>query len=87
MGNRDATMDASVRVDLAVQPAYELSQGASDTLQSGNRERTDALRAKLIEATLDALAEPNHPRLARSLYPPKPPADTGLSARFPRSSR
>jgi hypothetical protein len=65
-GKGDLTMDAITRVSCPVQPSYAVSQRASHTLQNGDRERAEARRAKLIEATVEAIAEGSHPRLVAS---------------------
>jgi hypothetical protein len=59
-------MDAAVDVNSAVQHGYELHQGGSHTLQSREFEDTETLRARLIEATVQAIADGSGPRLRRS---------------------
>jgi hypothetical protein len=55
-GEPEAGMDASMRLNRAVQPSYPVSTGGSNTLQSGDRDHADALRARFIETTVQALA-------------------------------
>jgi hypothetical protein len=59
-------MDAAVDVNSAVQHGYELNQRGSHTLQSRDCEDTETLRARLIEATVQAIADGSGPRLGRS---------------------
>jgi hypothetical protein len=65
-GKRDVIMDAAPEVNPKVQPAFEISQSGSHTLQSRDFGDTEDLRARLIEATVQALAEGSGPRLSRS---------------------
>lgn len=62
----DLTVDATSRVNCAVQPFFEVSQRTSHTLQSRDRTHDESLRAKLIEATVEALADGSGPRLGTS---------------------
>jgi hypothetical protein len=62
-GKRDVVVDAAPDVSAAAQPAFEVKQSGSHTLQSrGFAESTD-LRARLIEATVQAIADGSGPRL------------------------
>jgi hypothetical protein len=65
-GNGDLTMDARADVNCAVEPFFAVSQSASHTLQTRDREHSQALRARLIEATVDATVEGSGPRLGGS---------------------
>jgi hypothetical protein len=49
-----------------MQSAYELSESGSHTLQSRDFEDAEALRARLIEAAVEAVAAGSDPRLTRS---------------------
>jgi hypothetical protein len=51
---------------MAVEPAFEVSETGSHTLQDRDFCHTDALRARLIEATVHAIADGSAPRLVRS---------------------
>jgi hypothetical protein len=59
-------MDAAVDVSSAVQPGYELNQSGSHTLQNRDFEDPETLRARLIEATVQAITDGSGPRLAKS---------------------
>ena len=59
-------MNAAPAVDAAVPPAFEVKPRGSNTLQSRHFADTQDLRARLIEATVQAFAEGNGPRLQRS---------------------
>jgi hypothetical protein len=48
------------------QHGYDLNQSGSHTLQSRDFEDTETLRAKLINATVQAIADGSDPRLVRS---------------------
>jgi hypothetical protein len=65
-GKGELTVDATSRLNCAVQPSFELSQRGSHTLQSRDRVRDETLRARLIEATVEAIADGSDPRLATS---------------------
>jgi hypothetical protein len=65
-GKGDTTMDATTRVNCALQPAYGLSESGSHTLRIRDRGHADAPRASRIETTVDALAEGSAPRLSSS---------------------
>jgi hypothetical protein len=62
-GKRDLTMDAGAQVNPAVDPGYEITRNGSHTLQHRDSEDTETLRARLIEATVQAIAEGSGPRL------------------------
>ena len=66
-GNGEAAMNARMRVNHAVEHSYEVTCESSNTLQNGGHAHTKALRASLIEATVQAISEGSHPRLARTL--------------------
>jgi hypothetical protein len=59
-------MDATLQVNSTVRHGYGLNQSGSHTLQSRDLEDTEALRAKVIEATVQAIAHGSGPRLGRS---------------------
>ena len=59
-------IDAGMRVNSALDPAHEINRSGSHTLQKRDREQAEALRASLIEATVEALADGTDPRLAGS---------------------
>jgi hypothetical protein len=65
-GKRDVIMDAAVRVNPAVHPANGVSQSLSHTLQRRDSESIASLRARLIDATVEALSEGSAPRLCRT---------------------
>jgi hypothetical protein len=65
-GQRDVIVDAAPEVNPSVQPALEIGQSGSHTLQSRDFGDSQDLRARLIEATVQALAEGSNPRLRRS---------------------
>jgi hypothetical protein len=65
-GNRGITVDATMRFNRSVKPAHELLERGSHTLQTRHFEQPDALHARLIEATVEAIAEGSAPRLSRS---------------------
>ena len=69
-GKRDVIVDAAPEVNATLQPAFEINQSGSHTLQSRDFEDAQDLRARLIEATVQALADGSGPRLPRSrLWP------------------
>jgi hypothetical protein len=49
-----------------VQPAFEIGQSGSHTLQSRDFEDPETLRTSLIEALVEALADGSAPRLTQS---------------------
>ena len=65
-GKGDAIVDAATEVNAAVQPAFEINQRGSHTLQTRDFADTQDLRARLINATVEAIAEGSGPRLRRS---------------------
>jgi hypothetical protein len=65
-GNGDETMDATMQVNCAVQPYYQVDQTGSHTLQIRDRERRTAVCAKLIDTTVDTNANGSAPRLDSS---------------------
>jgi hypothetical protein len=65
-GKTGVTMDAGMRVNATADPGYEITQNGSHTLESRDFEDRETLRARLIEATVDALADGSGPRLPRS---------------------
>jgi hypothetical protein len=67
-GNGDSTMDAGVRVNRAVKPSCGLTQSSSHTLESRDSERTQALRDRFIDATVEAIAGGSGPRLVQSRF-------------------
>jgi hypothetical protein len=62
-GKGDVIVDAALQVNSGAQRAYEVNQSGSHTLQSRDFEDREALRARLIEATVEAIAEGSDPRL------------------------
>jgi hypothetical protein len=69
-GKRDVIMDAAPKVNATLQPAFEIKQSGSHTLQSRDFDDAPDLRARLIEATVQALADSSDPRLSQSrLWP------------------
>jgi hypothetical protein len=65
-GKRDVIMDASSEIKPRMQPAFEINQSGSHTLQSRDFGDSETLRTRLIEATVQALADGSGPRLQRS---------------------
>ena len=65
-GKGDVIVDAAPGVNPAVQPAFEVDQSGSHTLQSRDFGDPEGLRARLIEATVEAVAAGSGPRLTRS---------------------
>lgn len=65
-GKEDVRMDAGVRANPAVEPAFEIGQSGSHTLQSRDLGYAETLRTRLIEATVEAIADGSAPRLSRS---------------------
>jgi hypothetical protein len=65
-GKGDVTAGSRKRVNRTVQPSYQLSQSASHTLQNRDCERTETLRSRAIDVTVEAIASSSHPRLAPS---------------------
>jgi hypothetical protein len=69
-GKSDVVMDAAPDVNAAAQPAVEINQSGSHTLQSRGFAETEDLRARLIEAAVEAIADGSGPRLYKSrLWP------------------
>lgn len=66
-GDGDVAMSSSVRVNRTVEASFSMAHASSNTLQSGDRLCTEARRARLIEATVEAIAAGNDPRLAETL--------------------
>lgn len=67
-GKGDATMDAGVRVTRAVKPSCGLTQSSSHTLESKDSERSEVLRTRFIDATVEAIAGGSGPRLVQSRF-------------------
>jgi hypothetical protein len=65
-GKRDVIVDAGPNVNPAMQRAFEINQSGSHTLQSRDFKDPETLRTRLIEATVQAIAEASGPRLKRS---------------------
>lgn len=63
-------MNARIGVDRALARSYTAASESSNTLQSRDREHREALRARLIEATVAAIAGVSDPRLAGTLARP-----------------
>ncbi len=61
-------MDATMRLDCAVHPSYQVIESGSHTLQGSDHEDTESLRARLIDATVEAVAGASAPRLSSSRY-------------------
>jgi hypothetical protein len=53
-------------MEMAVEPAFGVSETGSHTLQDRDFRRTEALRARLIEAIVEAIFDGSAPRLVRS---------------------
>jgi hypothetical protein len=69
-GKGDVIVDTAHEVDSAVLPTFQINQSGSHTLQSRGFADTPSLRARLIEATVKAIADDSGPRLTRSrLWP------------------
>jgi hypothetical protein len=65
-GKGDIVVDTASEMNAAVQPAFEIKQGGSHTLQSSDFADGRDLRARLIEAAVKATADDSDPRLDRS---------------------
>jgi hypothetical protein len=65
-GKRDVIVDAAAEAKPTAQPAFEINQSGSHTLQSRNFAKPQDLRARLIEATFEAIADGSGPRLPKS---------------------
>jgi hypothetical protein len=65
-GKAEVIVDAAAEVNPAVRPAFQIDQSGSHTLQSRDFEDPEILRARLIEATVEAVADGSGPRLCRS---------------------
>jgi hypothetical protein len=65
-GKRDVVVDTAPEVNGALEPAFEINQSGSHTLQSMDFEDAQDLRARLIDATVNAIAHGSGPRLVRS---------------------
>jgi hypothetical protein len=59
-------VDAAHKANGSVQPAFEIKHSGSHTLQRRDFGDAQELRARLIEATVQAIAEGSGPRLSRS---------------------
>jgi hypothetical protein len=65
-GKGGVIMDAAIQVNSSVKHDYEIHQSGSHTLQSRDFEDPETLRTRLIEATVEAIADGSGPRLSRS---------------------
>jgi hypothetical protein len=65
-GKGNVITDAATHASPSVQPAFEIGQSGSHTLQSRDFEDPETLRARLIEAIVKAIADGSGPRLAQS---------------------
>lgn len=68
-GNGELAMRAGMRVNRGVARSYRVACGSSNTLQTRDREHSGALRARAIEATVQAIATGSVPRLGGTLAP------------------
>ncbi len=67
-GRGQLTMDAKPRVTWVLGPSRDASQTRPQRLTTGVDHRHDALRAKLIAAAVEGVADGSHPRLGRTLH-------------------
>jgi hypothetical protein len=65
-GKGEAVVDSAAEVNPTAQAAFEINQNGSHTLQSRDFEDAEALRASLIRATVEAIADGSGPRLKQS---------------------
>jgi hypothetical protein len=63
-GKWDVITDTAAEVNPPVQPTYDIGQSGSHTLQSRDSGDLKDLRRRLIEATVQALADGSGPRLS-----------------------
>jgi hypothetical protein len=65
-GKGDVIVDTAPDVNATVRAAFEIHESGSHTLQSRAFAETQDLRARLIEATVEAIADGSGPRLYKS---------------------
>jgi hypothetical protein len=65
-GKGDVIVNAGMRANPRAVPGYGIDQSGTHTLQRRDFEGNEALRAKLIETTVEAIADGSGPRLHRS---------------------
>jgi hypothetical protein len=68
--NGEATMNARMRVNRAIEQSFDVACESSNTLKHSNARHGDTLRVELIEATVQAVAAGSVPRLGRTLALP-----------------
>jgi hypothetical protein len=65
-GKPDVTLEAAMATRAPVPRAFEINSRGSNTLQSRDFEDAECVRARLIEATVEAIAHGSSPRLRQS---------------------
>jgi len=84
-GSSAKTMDGTTRITSTVGPFSHTDTGPRYA-RASQSERTETLRARLIQATVEVVAEGSVHRLGQSGHLRRPPMNTALGAPFPRSS-
>ncbi len=67
-GREELTMDGKTRVTWVLRPSQNTQRTRPQRVTTGVGERRDALRAKLIAATVELAANGSNPRLPRTRY-------------------
>jgi hypothetical protein len=67
-GREALTMDGKTRVTWVLRPSQNTRRTRPQRVPGGIPEHTDALRAKLIAATVEVATEVSNPRLGQSRY-------------------
>ncbi len=65
-GREELTMDGKTRITWVLRPSQNTQRTRPQRLATGIGERREALRAKLIAATVEVFADASSPRLRQS---------------------
>ncbi len=65
-GREELTMDGKTRITWVLRPSHDAPRTRSQRVTAGIGEPREALRAKLIAATVELAADGSNPRLGRS---------------------
>ncbi len=65
-GREELTMDGNTRITWVLRPSREAPRNRPQPATTGIGERREALRAKLLAATVEVAANASNPRLTQS---------------------
>jgi hypothetical protein len=67
-GREGVTMEGGTQLERALRPSQIAQRTGVERVTAGAGGRIEALRARLIAATVETVAEGSHPRLAKTRY-------------------